>query len=100
MKITSLFNKNFERKLVARLSKGNISLQHGLYQTAQDITKKVKCLEHYNFSKKYTSKEVDELKMPLNLFEQAEVKIKNVEQITSKGVFVPSIDHVKITALK
>ncbi len=53
MKMTSLFNKNSERKLVSRLSKGSISLQYGRYQTAQDITKKVKRLEHYNFSKKY-----------------------------------------------
>ncbi|CAC9433572.1 hypothetical protein BSPLISOX_12 [uncultured Gammaproteobacteria bacterium] len=53
MKITSLFNKKSERKLVARLSKGSINLQRGRYQTAQDITEKVKRLKHYNFGKKY-----------------------------------------------
>ena len=45
-----LFNKNSERKLVAKLSKGSINLQRGRYQTAQDITKKIKRLEGYSFA--------------------------------------------------
>ncbi|CAB5499157.1 hypothetical protein [Bathymodiolus thermophilus thioautotrophic gill symbiont] len=41
------------------------------------------------------AKEADELKTLLNLFEQAEVKIKNVEQITSEGVLIPSINQLR-----
>jgi hypothetical protein len=48
-----LFNKDAERKLVTKLSRGNINLQRGRYQTAQDITKKVKRLEGYSFSVKH-----------------------------------------------
>ena len=41
------------------------------------------------------AKEADELKTLLNLFKQAEVKIKNVEQITSEGVLIPSINQLR-----
>jgi hypothetical protein len=37
----------------------------------------------------------DELKVLLDLFEQAEAKIKNVEQATSEGVLIPSINQLR-----
>ncbi len=41
------------------------------------------------------AKEEDELKVLLDLFEQAEAKIKNVEQATSEGVLIPSINQLR-----
>ena len=41
------------------------------------------------------TKDTNEFKILLNLFEQAETKIKNVEQITSEGVLIPSINQLR-----
>jgi hypothetical protein len=44
-------NKLLEKKVVAKLSSGNINLQNGIYQTADDITAKLDKLKNYNFCK-------------------------------------------------
>ena len=41
------------------------------------------------------TKGINEFDILLNLFEQAETKIKNVEQITSEGVLIPSINQLR-----
>ena len=41
------------------------------------------------------AKEADELKILLDLFEQAETKIKNVEKILSEGMLIPSINQLR-----
>lgn len=48
---TQTQNKELERKIVARLSRGNINLQQGVYQTADDVTAKLDKLKDYNFCK-------------------------------------------------
>jgi hypothetical protein len=41
------------------------------------------------------SNKADTLKLLLGLFEQAEVKIKNVEQTTQEGLLTPSINQLR-----